>query len=214
MPRFSQEPPRDENRHGFRLIRTPAAGALRAIVASSKLIGCPTHFVGNRTVPCEKPNCSPCNNGISWRWHGYLFVLTQPAKELCIFEMTAAASDPFTAYYERMGTLRGCLFQAQRINAKHNGRVLIQCKPADLNHVELPEAPDVPKLLCHIWNISPQQLDPNPKNPRPPAAAIRIDRDRPELKAYDPADDDSVAALLSQQTPKPNGRGRSTKTET
>lgn len=70
-----------------------------------------------------------------------------------LFEMTAQAAEPFTEYHEQHGTLRGCHFQASRLGHHHNGRVLVQCKPADLSQTKLPDAPDLIACLCHIWNV-------------------------------------------------------------
>jgi len=206
MPQFSNQPPTDPNRHGFRLIRTPAAGPLRGIVISNDLVGCPTHFVGNRTIPCERPNCDPCSSGIGWRWHGYLLILVQPTQEQCIFEFTAAASDNFKSYRKRYDSLRGCLFLAQRVNNRHNGRVLIQCKPADLNRIELPRDRDLPTLLCHIWNISPNQTVHQPPMDRPPFKSIRIDRQKPELHVAVP--DDQVPGERPAAAPAAGRNGR------
>lgn len=183
MPQFTNDPPEDSNRHSFRLIRTPAAGTLRAYVLSPDLIGCPTHFVGNRTVPCERPYCSPCNAGISWRWHGYLFVLTDPQNEQAIFEFTATSAEVFTRYRQQHGTLRACHFQSSRVNQKPNGRVLIQTKPADLNRIALPEPRDLIKLLSHIWNIPPNQTQKTSHMPKPPHPNLEVDRTRPEIPA-------------------------------
>ena len=185
MPLFSNAPPTDDNQHGFRLIRTPASPPFRATVISENLVGCPTHYVANRTIPCESPHCDPCESGIGWRWHGYLLVQIQATTETVIFETTAAASKNFKAYYERHGTTRGCFFQATRANQKPNGRVLIQCKPADLAQINLPQPLDLIKLLCHIWNIAPNQTQPSNSHARPPFQSINTDRTRPELVPVD-----------------------------
>ncbi len=181
MPRFDSQAPPDLGRSGYRLVRTPAAHALTAHVISDRLIGCPTHFVGNRTIPCERPSCDPCESGVPWRWHGYLAIVIDATQEIVIFETTAKASAAFVDYYERMNTTRGCHMKAQRVNGKHNGRVLIQCKPADLAKIHLPESPNVEKVLCHIWNIPENQVNKSDSMTRPPADNIEVDRDRPEL---------------------------------
>ena len=181
MPRFDTQAPPDLGRSGFRLVRTPAVHALTAHVLSERLIGCPTHFVGNRTIPCERPSCDPCESGVPWRWHGYLAIIIDATQEIVIFETTAKASAAFVDYFERMNTTRGCHMKAQRVNGKHNGRVLIQCKPADLAKIHLPESPDVEKVLCHIWNIPENQVNRGTSMKRPPADNIEVDRDRPEI---------------------------------
>lgn len=192
MPNFTNLPPADSSSPGFRLIRTPAGHPLHAYVLSENLIGCNTHFINNRTVPCDAPDCDPCQNGIGWRWHGYLLVLTANTQETVIFECTARASACFSEYRERYGTTRGAAFKAERLNNRPNGRVLIQAKPADLTKVNLPKAQPVTKLLCHIWNIPPNQvLEPDAMT-RPPFKHVRVDRTRPETTVQPPEPDDDL----------------------
>lgn len=206
MPQYSHEPPPERQRHSFRLIRTPAGKPYRGFVISERLIGCPTHYVANRTVPCEPENCEPCQSGLAWRWHGYLLVTDERTSEVVIFEMTAAASDEFTKYYKRFGTLRGCHFQAERLNGKPNGRVLIQCKPADLAKIQLPKELDLRKLLAHIWNIAPNQVIRPESDHRPPAETIQIDRARPEIVPYQPTYEELTNRPTVEQTKSGNGR--------
>jgi len=181
MPNFQNEAPPESDHQGFRIVRTPTARPLIGHVLSSNLEGCPTHYVSARTIPCEAPNCDPCNNGIGWRWHGYLLVLLSSTQETVIFEMTAKASKAFSQYYKRYGTTRGCFFKAQRINDRPNGRVLIVAKPSDLSKVNLPPELDVKKLLCHVWNIAPNQAITPEYKTRPPFNTIQVDRDLPEM---------------------------------
>ena len=168
MPNWINEPPDGASHSGMRLIRTPATKTLTACVTSTEIVGCCTHFVGNRTVPCEGvPNCAPCSEGIPWRWHGYLSCLLRETLEHVLFEFTAASSDPFKHYIEVHGTLRGCKMTARRVNSKHNGRVLIQCREAELTRIRLPDPPDLKKMMCHIWNIPTNRAE-TPNMARPP----------------------------------------------
>lgn len=186
MPSFDSAPPEDLGRSGFRLIRTPTAHALQAHVLSDNLVGCKTHFVGNRTIPCEAPDCESCNSGIGWRWHGYLAIVVDATQEVAIFECTARSAAAFAEYFKRYDTTRGCHFKAQRLNGRPNGRVLIQCKPADLAKVNLPSPPVVQKCLCHIWNIPENQVDTTKHATRPPFKAVHVDRTKPELQRKQP----------------------------
>lgn len=207
MPTFDHSAPTDLGRSGYRLLRTPAASPLTGYVLSDNLVGCKTHFVGNRTIPCESPNCDPCDSGIAWRWHGYLLVILSPSQETVIFEMTAIASAAFADYYKRYGTTRGAAFKAQRVNGRHNGRVLIQAKPADLAKVNLPKAVPLQKLLCHIWNIPPNQVTTPDTKPRPPFQDTRIDRSRTEqVIPLDSASAVEAAIKLARKKQAGNGR--------
>lgn len=153
MPVFSFEAPAVTTAPRLHLRRTPSSGTLTATVTCDRLIGCPTHWYGQRTVPCQAPNCEACEKGHPWRWHGYLTAINAKTNEHFLFEMTAQASEPFTEYFKRHNTLRGCLFQASRLGHHHNGRVLVRCKPADLAQIQLPDPPDLVACLCHVWNV-------------------------------------------------------------
>ncbi len=182
MPNFSSTPPPDSQESGYRLIRTPPTGKIQAHVISEQLIGCPTHFVGNRTVPCEAPNCDPCDSGLGNRWHGYLLILIESSQEMVVFEMTKKAALTFQDYHKRHGTLRGCHFMATRLNQKANGRVLVTCKTGDLTRVNLPAPKSVERLMCHIWNIAPLQVETRAPTRADTLPGLQIHRDRPELE--------------------------------
>lgn len=208
MPTFDNRPPADADHSGYRLIRTPPAHALLAHVISENLVGCNTHFVNNRTVPCEAPDCDPCQQGIGWRWHGYLLILIDATQEVAIFETTARASAAFSAHHERYSTLRGAHFKASRINNRQNGRVLIQVKPGDLQRIKLPPPQPVEKLLCHIWNIPPVTVNKTAAKTRPPFDHARVDRlqDPDVIKIDTPATvSQGVRAALQQHQAKGNG---------
>lgn len=154
MPHWTTEPPAQAGGHAVRILRTPAAKPLVAIVTSQSIGGTATHFVKNRTIPCEKPNdCPWCDDGHSWRWHAYLSAVMAGTYEHFIFECTAAASDTFTTYYNIHNTVRGCKFQAHRPSGRANGRIVIACKRLDETQVRIPEELNVRRILCHIWNI-------------------------------------------------------------
>ena len=180
MPNFDSTPPADLGRSGFRLIRTPAGHPLVGHIISDSLVGCRTHFNNQRTLPCESPNCDCCESGIAWRWHGYVLLLLDATQEVVIFECTARSSESIAAYHQRHGTTRGAHMKASRVNGRNNGRVLIQCKPADLQKITLPPALPVEKLLCHIWNIPENQVSQSDQKPRPPFADTTVDRTQPE----------------------------------
>lgn len=182
MPNFDSKPPTDLGRSGYRLIRTPTAHPLIGHIISDNLVGCRTHFNNQRTVPCEAPNCDSCENGIAWRWHGYVLLLLDATQEVVIFECTARSSESIAAYWQRYGTTRGAHMKASRVNGRQNGRVLLQCKPADLQKISLPAASPVEKLLCHIWNIPENQVSQKDHNPRPPFKEAVVDRDTPEIR--------------------------------
>jgi len=154
MPQWSNDPPTEDPEYAHRIIRTPGTKPICGIITSPDLIGCLTHFVNNRTIPCEAPNaCGPCDSGSSRRWHGYVSLLNNATMEHAIFEMTAAACDPLKNYGLAHQTLRACSIRASRPSGKSNGRVIIETRHIDESRYRLPEPFNVRMVLCHIWNI-------------------------------------------------------------
>ncbi len=152
MPNFSNAPPAPDSERALPLKRTPAMGRIRAVITSTDLIGCNTHFYGGHTVPCEAPDCEPCQKGIPWRWHGYVSALQAGSHLHFIFEFTAQAGDTFRTYFELNQTLRGCIFDGERMHHRPNGRVILQVKPGDLATLNLPKAPDLEACMRIIWH--------------------------------------------------------------
>lgn len=172
MPRWSNAPPKGSDQPSFRIIRTPADKSLTAIITSPDIVGCATHFVQNRTVPCEQDDqkgivCQHCAAGHSWRWHGYLSAILTTSHEHVLFEFTGPPSDTFRNYLLHAGSLRGCLFTARRPSGRPNGRVVIACKSIDQTTLRLPAPPNIRNILSRVWNIQSDNVTPCPSS-RPP----------------------------------------------
>lgn len=164
MPNWTNVAPESDPHLSMRLIRTPTGKPLVACVTSYQIAGCHTHFIQNRTVPCEETDACPhCKKGHTSRWHAWLGAMLYDGLEHFIFECPKEASKTFTAYESTHGTLRGCAFKAFRANARPNGKVIIHCHPADVRKLHLPDAPNVREILCHIWNIPYTDVHVEPK---------------------------------------------------
>lgn len=151
---FTTTLPRCEAEYPYPIRRTPATGQLLGIATSTDLVGCYTHFFNNRTVPCGRPGeCEAHDAGFSTRFHVYLAAIDPKTSEQYILELTAAASDTFRNYVRLAGDLRGCCFQCYRPSKRANGRISVVCRANDPTKYAIPNPPNVPKLLCHIWNI-------------------------------------------------------------
>lgn len=159
MPVFTNEPPPDPRGYSLPLHRTPTGRPISAIVTSADLVGTPTHFWHGRTVPCDVDDCEPCNNGMPWRWHGYLSAFQTTQSLHFLFEFTARAAEPFLEYRKAYASLRGCHFQARRVSMSANARVIVQVKPGDLTKISLPQPPDLVKCLSIIWNIAEPDMN-------------------------------------------------------
>lgn len=178
MPNFTNRPPAEPRGPAFPLRRTPINKSLAAIITCDDLIGCPTHFFKGRTQPCSSPDCEACLEQIPWRWHGYVSSLNIVTHEHFIFEMTAQASDALVAYRDQHNTLRGCLFEAKRLHPRTNARVILRCKPADLQQINLPQPPKLEHALSILWNLPVPEIDLTAKPPYETATASRVKRDR------------------------------------
>lgn len=158
MPKWSADVPETPRGHALPIRRTPASKPLQAIVTSTDLIGCDTHYWQGSTCPCEGETCEPCLNGMPFRWHAYMTVVDVHNNLHFIFEVTALTAEFFVAYRDKHMTLRGCQFIARRWNNRPNGRILVQMQPANLGERALPEAPDLKKCMAIIWGISDQEV--------------------------------------------------------
>ena len=167
MPTYTDRPPAPDAERALPIRRTPANGQIVAAVTSLELLGTNTHFFGGHTVPCEAPDCEACGKGIPWRWHGYVAAIQAKTRMHFIFEFTAQAGEIFRDFFTLNRTLRGCVFSAERMHHRPNGRVILNCKPGDLAQLNLPEPPDLQACLAIIWHLpiaaSTVSLDGNQK---------------------------------------------------
>ena len=153
MPDWTNVVPPQPRGPALPIRRTPANGKMTAIVTSPDLIGCYTHFWHGSTVPCTLPDCPAHQENLPYRWHAYMTAAKTDDNLHFIFECTALAAKHFTDYRDKFGTLRGCLFEAKRWNSKPNSRILIRCKPCDLQERVLPAAPDLRKCMAILWSL-------------------------------------------------------------
>ena len=186
MPHWQKEPPSLEHGLPFRLIRVPPKDTLRGVVTCLDIIGCCTHFLGNRTLPCEGPDeCKACADGYAWRWHAYVSLIKSDSLEHVILELTANASDPLRNYARLKQTVRGCYIKANRPSGRPNGRIIVSCKPTDEQRTRLPDPPNVQRILCHIWGV--QYKPPSKRTTtRRPAVQLHVDPSDHDAR-YEPA---------------------------
>lgn len=157
---FSNAPPTDDRSFGLTLIRTPADRPLVAVITSDDLVGCNTHYWGGRTVPCQRPVCKPCADGIPFRWHGYVGVFSPTTGKHALLELTAQACDPIAQYVLAHGTTRGAKIECSRHGRKQNGRVWTAISEAKSIPANLPDAPNIPAILAVIWNMPRAAMEP------------------------------------------------------
>jgi len=193
MPTWRTELPPEGKNRGYDLKRTPTSAPLIAIITSTELLVCDTHYWHGRTTPCERQcnaegrtiddtQCPACLEKAAWRSHVYVSAFDAKKREQFIFECTTHAAKVLKEYHDAAGTLRGCIFNATRPKQTPNGKVCIITHAADLSKTFLPEAPDVTAALAVIWRLPRKALDlttafidnmPHPEARHPRATHIR-----------------------------------------
>lgn len=149
-----QASPDDNDGHSkYRIIRTPAAGALNLRVLSHRMVGARTHYWGGRTTPCSTENCKPCSENHASRWHGWLICQDTKTSEQVIVEFPPAVGTSFLRCFSQLRTLRGVRFKLFRVGGKPNGKVVIQFGGIDENKEHLPNVPDLEPILCRLWGV-------------------------------------------------------------
>jgi hypothetical protein len=173
MPNWTNRRPENPDKYAYNLVRTPPDRPLTAICTADDLLGCHTHFYGNRTVPCEAPNCPACDDGMPSRWHAYLSAFDPKTHTHFLFECTAKAAQAFETYRDTYGTLRGCYFQALRPKRRKNSAVTIVTKPADLTRTNLPPPLDIPRAMSVIWQLPTSAIETPTAEHSTPTVAVQ-----------------------------------------
>lgn len=179
MYTFSEDVPPDPKGRVFDLIRVKRQGSVKGIVTSDRSLSQMTHFWGGRTIPHPDEDCPACAEGLAYRWHTYVAAYSVRLKTPFLFECTSRAANPFKLYIETYGSLRGCEFLATRLGTRVNSRVHIQTKPANLESVYIPNAPNLLACLCRIWNVPYADCAiARPQATEPIATLHRVDGDQ------------------------------------
>jgi len=164
MPAFSNRLPKDKEHMGFKIVRTPESGMICGIITTPELLVCDTHFWGGRTIPCERlrtkmdgtfepGDCAACREAVPYRTHVYVACFSPKTGEHFIFECTAAAAQPLEEYWDKTGTLRGCVIKAIRSRNQRNAKVMIETGTANIARQPIPDAPRMDLLLSVIWRL-------------------------------------------------------------
>lgn len=161
-PNWSEAPEFDPARITLRLLRTPHDRAIDLLPTSRRPIGTFTHFHQRRTIPCSGlPDCPLCLAGHPARWHGFIAALLLPHREHIIWQYTAPLAHQIGDYLAQAESLRGSIITAKRIAPYPNARITIWIRPAGNNTAPLPDPPDLPALLCRIWDVPNTNQTPN-----------------------------------------------------
>jgi hypothetical protein len=189
MPTWTDRPPQQDPSLPYRITRTPATSKLRAVILSTQMIGCPTHYDGRRTVPCEGNQCKLCEAGYAARWHGYVAVWDPAEDERLVLELPAGPAQALADHHDRFHTLRGFDLVAWRPRQKANARIAITLGQVQRPSPAIPAEPDLHTILLRIWGLTPSRNGRSPaKRQRPPETADVVP----------PADPPTIASTLAE----------------
>jgi hypothetical protein len=162
---WSKAPPEHQKPSLYRLVRTPAKSALVFTCLSHEHAGALTHYYG-RSMPCIPGACKPCEAGRVAEWHGWVIGLVDGTEEKCIIEFTPGCAEIFNNAFSKFRTLRGRRFKMFRPSGRANGKVVAQLSEQDVESAGLPKAPEVWPIMCSIWRLKPELLQPAKQAPR------------------------------------------------
>jgi hypothetical protein len=227
MPTWKETLPTGPATRGYKLRRTPADAALRAIITSDRFLICDTHFWHGRTLPCERhqspegktlddSNCAPCLAKQSWRTHCYVAAYDPKHCEQFLFECTDCAALPLEEYFKANGTLRGCLINCFRDKQSKNGKVTILTSAANLQQFPIPKPPDVIAALCVIWRIPRVGVNRQLTGPAGEQPILNQDALRDMHKQPDNAEDPALfearrSAVIDELRTAAGGNGKTKK---
>lgn len=155
FPGFTRRPPDEEKEPQWQIIRCGGTETLRGMCLSHDLLGCYTHFFRGRTTPCTRPKtCEACEAGNVTRWHAWIAAMNVRRLDRAIVELTFAAMPQVDESFCRFRTLRGLDFEITRRGGKQNGRLVWRAKAGTLPQEQVPRAPDLPKMLLRMWEVS------------------------------------------------------------
>ena len=158
---FSKRRPDDCQRPiRYQVMRIPQRGCKDIVCLSHDLAGFDTHYSGRRTSICLPQNCTGCGVGAEIRWYGWFAGAPKSLDRIDIVQVTEGSAGAFDQYFKRHRTLRGAVIDFCRIPAVVNGRLYARMTTLDIDHAELPKAPNVEKIIMHMMRVTVEQLTP------------------------------------------------------
>lgn len=150
---WEDSPSAEQRVRRWTIVRAPEKGKASFLCLSGKLVGCRTHFFGNRTVPCLGRLCAACEAGKEWEWHGYLACVRGGTKAREIVEIRGAVGGQIHDEYCKRRSLRGMMFSLRRNEQRSNGRVVVDFTGWADDMKQYEEVEGLRKILCTMWRV-------------------------------------------------------------
>ncbi len=151
--RWQSRPGGDDSATQYRLVRTPANGALTFTILSHDMVGVRTHHWAGRTIPCTEVECPACGGNQADRWYGYVIGRLIPTKEICLVEFTPPCGKLLEKVFAKNRTMRGHDAKLFRAQNRPNGRVMMRILEQLEDRENLPKAPAIEPILLAIWGL-------------------------------------------------------------
>lgn len=140
---------------GYKVLTPKAGETITAIVVSSKLLGCWTHFRDGVSYPCpgDPKQCVFTHTRREPRWKAYLAALAWPNQFRCHVELTVHAVNTCLGLTDPALDLRGWVIKTSRPAGKPNGkmRAWLEVQTQSMLKVQVPQEWDVKAKLLEMW---------------------------------------------------------------
>ncbi len=129
---------------------------LTAIILSQRVLGVYTHWVGQRSLPCNSRDGEHClvdhRTAGRYRWQGWCAVLPVAGTAPGFVSLTEAVVKA-NPYLRTAKTLRGATLHLWRSGENKESKMLCRVSAGDTVRNDLPIPPSTVEFLCRLWNI-------------------------------------------------------------
>uniref|UniRef100_A0A7C2JZ27 Uncharacterized protein n=1 Tax=Schlesneria paludicola TaxID=360056 RepID=A0A7C2JZ27_9PLAN len=136
------------------VLRAKPAMPVQGVILCHDLTGAWLHFSG-RSIPHIEPadQCEGCRNSLPRRWEGWFSLWSQTKAATALVCIPPGAAPQFHDAMKLHGSLRGLSVKLQRWSNRPNGRLIAEFAQSGIAATHLPDAPDVPAILSHMWGL-------------------------------------------------------------
>jgi len=151
---FLRRPLEIRHNTSWPMTRQKGKKMLVGTVLSGDTIGAYLHYYGRRSVPHLHPDiCPACKKGYPFRYYAYVAALVAKDDLHAIVEFTDASMAQVDAAFCKYRTLRGLAFGLSRVGNAGNSRLFARFEAGRRDKDDLPEAPNVTKILMNMWEV-------------------------------------------------------------
>ncbi len=129
---------------------------LTSTILSQRVLGVYTHWVGQRSLPCNSRDGEHClvdhRTAGRYRWQGWVAVLPIAGHAPGFVSLTEAVVKA-NPYLRTAKTLRGATLHLWRSGENKESKMLCRVAAGGEPRADLPIPPSTVEFLCRLWNI-------------------------------------------------------------